>query len=98
MPASATARFWQRRAGNLTLVAALAGTDPLERRQLARLVHADLWGPGRFSPALGEAVAQREVRRTGRGMYALSPGATGVGDEAPPSDRARHGDGTSEQP
>ena len=80
------------------IVAALAGADPLERRQLARLVHADLWGPGRFSPALREAVAQRKVRRTSRDQYVISPGAPGPGDEVPPSDRAQHGNGTGEQP
>jgi hypothetical protein len=40
------------------IVATLAGAGPIERRQLARLVHADLWGPGRFSPALHKAVTQ----------------------------------------
>jgi hypothetical protein len=38
-------------------------------------VHADLWGPGRFAPALNDAVARGKVRRTGRGLYALVPGA-----------------------
>jgi hypothetical protein len=48
------------------IAAALASTGTLERRQLARLVHAELWGPGRFSSALREAVVQCKVRRTGR--------------------------------
>jgi hypothetical protein len=80
------------------IAAALTAAGALDRRQLARLVHADLWGPGRFSPAVREAVAQRKVRRTGRGMYALSRSATGTGEETPPHDRAQHGDGTGEQP
>ena len=55
------------------IVAAL-GAGPLERRRLARLVRADLWGPGRFSSALRAAAVQGKVRRTGRGLYALVPG------------------------
>jgi hypothetical protein len=80
------------------IAAALAGAGTLERRQLARLVHADLWGPGRFSPALREAVVQGKVRRTGRGLYALMPGAPGPGDGSPPADHAQHGDGTGQRP
>jgi hypothetical protein len=56
------------------IVAALAGAGPLERRRLALLVRADLWGPGRFSSALRAAAVQGKVRRTGRGRYALVPG------------------------
>ena len=64
------------------ITAALAGAGTLERRQLARLVHADLWGPGRFTPALRQAVAQGKVRRTGRGQYAPAASARDSGDEA----------------
>jgi MFS family permease len=78
------------------ITAALAGESPMERRQLARLVHADLWGPGRFSPALRQAVTQGKVRRTGRGLYALTPG-TPDGDP-PPAEHASHSDGTRERP
>jgi MFS family permease len=80
------------------IAAALANAGTLERRQLARLVHADLWGPGRFSSALREAVLQGKVRRTGRGLYALVPGATGPSNDPPPADHAQHGDGTRERP
>jgi MFS family permease len=80
------------------IAAALASAGTLERRQLARLVHADLWGPGRFSSALREAVVQGKVRRTGRGLYALVPGATGPSNDLPPADHAQHGDGTRERP
>ena len=80
------------------IAAALASAGTLERRQLARLVRADLWGPGRFSSALREAVVQGKVRRTGRGLYALMPGATGPSNDSPPADDAQHGDGTREQP
>jgi len=79
------------------IAAALASAGTLERRQLARLVHADLWGPGRFSSALREAVVQGKVRRTGRGLYALMPGATGPSNDPPPADDAQHGDGTRER-
>jgi Major Facilitator Superfamily len=64
------------------ITAALAGAGALDRRRLAGLVHAHLWGPGRFSPALREAVAQGKVRRTGpgRGLYSLAPGAPDPGE------------------
>jgi hypothetical protein len=78
------------------IVAALAGPGPLERRRLARLVRADLWGPGRFSSALRAAAVQGKVRRTGRGLYALVPGAPGPDDDKPPADHT-HGDGTGQQ-
>jgi hypothetical protein len=76
------------------IVAALAGAGTLERRRLARLVRADLWGPGRFSSALRAAAVQGKVRRTGRGLYALVPGALGPDDDSPPADHAQHGDRT----
>jgi Major Facilitator Superfamily len=78
------------------IAAALAGAGPVERRRLAQLVHADLWGPGRFSPALRQAVVQGRVRRTGRGLYALVPGPPDPGGDLP-ADDARHGDGTGHQ-
>ena len=78
--------------------AALAGAGPLERQQLAGLVRAGPWGPGRFSPTLREAVAQGKVRRTGRGLYALAPRAPDPGDDSRPEDRAQRSDGTSQRP
>jgi MFS family permease len=66
------------------LVAALAGAGTLQRRQLAQLVHADLWGPGRFPAALHEAITQGKVRRTGKGLYALVPAAAAPGDGSAP--------------
>jgi hypothetical protein len=80
------------------IVAALAGAGTLERRRLARLVRADLWGPGRFSSALRAAVVQGKVRRTGRGQYALVPGTPGPGEDSRPGDRAQRGDGTGQRP
>jgi hypothetical protein len=78
--------------------ATLADAGPLERQQLAGLVHAGLWGPGRFSPALREAVAKGKVQRTGRGLYALAPRAPDPGDDSRPEDRAQRSDGTSQRP
>ncbi|MGZ4318503.1 MAG: MFS transporter [Gaiellaceae bacterium] len=48
---------------------ALEEEGPADRRRLAQLVHARFWGPGRFSQALDEAVAEGHVRRTGRSRY-----------------------------
>ncbi|HUD36158.1 MAG TPA: MFS transporter [Streptosporangiaceae bacterium] len=70
------------------IATALAGEGSVERRQLARLVHAELWGPGRFSPALRQAVAQGTVRRTSRGLYALATGTQDPGGD-PPAGRQR---------
>jgi hypothetical protein len=79
------------------IAAALAGAGTLERPRLAQQVHADLWGPGRFSPALHEAVVQGKIRRTGRGRYALVPGAPDPGDDLT-ADDAQHGAGTGNRP
>jgi hypothetical protein len=48
---------------------ALEREGPADRRELAQRVHARHWGPGRFSGALNEAVAEGQVRRAGRGRY-----------------------------
>jgi hypothetical protein len=79
------------------IAAALAGAGPLERRRLAQLVHAGLWGPGRFPAALRAAVVQGKVRRTGRGLYAPAPSTPSPGDDLPAAD-ARHGDETRDRP
>jgi hypothetical protein len=80
------------------ILAALSGVGSVERSRLARLVHAELWGPGRFSTALREAVAQGKVRRTSRGQYALVPPAPVPDQDPPPADQAQHGDETTERP
>ena len=51
------------------IVSALENDGPADRRKLAQLVHARFWGPGQFSQALDEAVAEGRVRRTGRSRY-----------------------------
>jgi hypothetical protein len=48
---------------------ALAAEGPLRREQLARTVGARRWGPGRFSVALGEAIADGRVVRLARSLY-----------------------------
>jgi len=52
------------------IVGALKEADgPLARRDIAQRTRARYWGAGRFSRALGTAMARGEVRRTGRGRY-----------------------------
>jgi MFS family permease len=48
---------------------ALADRGPTERRELSRLVGARLWGPGRFSAALGKAVESGRARRLSRNHF-----------------------------
>ena len=49
--------------------AALNEHGTLERRELARLVGARFWGPGRFPAALREAVESGRVRRVDRSRF-----------------------------
>ncbi len=49
---------------------ALAGQGVADRRELARLVGARYWGPGRFRSALREALVEGRIRRAGRSGYA----------------------------
>ena len=46
---------------------------PLSRPEFQRLVGARYWGPGVFSRALAEAVADDTIRRAGRDIYAAEP-------------------------
>jgi MFS family permease len=48
---------------------ALADRGPTERRELARLVGARFWGPGRFAAALRKAVESGRARRVSRNRY-----------------------------
>jgi MFS family permease len=53
------------------IAGALATADgPMTRHELAEKVGARHWGAGRFSTALGTALARGEARRVGRGRYA----------------------------
>ena len=54
------------------IVGVLSERDVVERRELARLVGARRWGPGRFGSALTQAVRSGAVRRVGRGRYAAA--------------------------
>ena len=47
----------------------LAGREPTERRELARLVGARFWGPGRFAAALHAAVESGRARRVARNRF-----------------------------
>jgi MFS family permease len=49
---------------------ALHDQDRVDRKELRRRVGARHWGPGRFSAALGQAIAEGRVRRLPRGRYA----------------------------
>ena len=51
---------------------AVAESGPTERRELARLVGARFWGPGRFASALHEAVRAGKVQRVSRSRYGPS--------------------------
>jgi MFS family permease len=47
----------------------LAERGPTDRRELARLVGARFWGPGRFAGALRTAVAGGQARRVARNRF-----------------------------
>ncbi|MCX6462269.1 MAG: hypothetical protein NTW05_01560, partial [Pseudonocardiales bacterium] len=51
------------------LARALAEHGPADRKELARIVGARYWGPGRFGSALGTAVEEGRVRRLTRRSY-----------------------------
>jgi MFS family permease len=50
----------------------LAEHGPVERRELARLVGARFWGPGRFSAALRRAVDSGRAQRMSRSLFGPS--------------------------
>jgi hypothetical protein len=53
---------------------ALDERGPTDRDQLAELVGARYWGPGRFRAALDEAVDEGRAQRLSRTTYAPSGG------------------------
>ena len=55
----------------------LAEHGVTERRELARLVGARFWGPGRFPAALREAVLSGRVQRVDRTHFAPAGQQTG---------------------
>lgn len=54
----------------LSIERAVRGHGPIERRELARMVGAQYWGPGVFAEALRQALADGAVRRLSRRLYA----------------------------
>lgn len=56
------------------IAAALDEHGPTDRNDLARLVGARYWGPGRFAAALRAAVQEGRARRTSRRSYAPPDG------------------------
>jgi MFS family permease len=60
---------------------ALDERGPTSRDELAELVGARYWGPGRFRAALREAVDEGRVQRLSRATYAPAPAVGGRSDE-----------------
>jgi hypothetical protein len=54
---------------------ALQERGPTERDELAELVGARYWGPGRFRVALREALEEGRVERLSRSTYAPAEGS-----------------------
>ncbi|HET8588250.1 MAG TPA: MFS transporter [Nakamurella sp.] len=73
---------------------ALDHHGPTERQELARMVGARYWGPGRFGAALDNAVAEGRVRRLSRRTFgpASPDGAAGASG----SDGAATSDGSDD--
>ncbi|HUI03569.1 MAG TPA: MFS transporter [Acidimicrobiales bacterium] len=61
------------------LVHQLAERGPQTQAQLARLVAARHWGPGRLRAALRSGVASGRIRRLGHGAFAAAPAPGGPG-------------------
>jgi MFS family permease len=64
------------------IVAALRDRGAANRKELGRRVGARFWGPGRFSAALREAVAEGRARRLARGQFGPSQEGDGKGPPA----------------
>jgi hypothetical protein len=60
---------------------ALEEHGAIERRELARVVGARYWGPGRFRAALREALADGRARHVGRSTYGPPEAAQDAGRE-----------------
>jgi hypothetical protein len=52
------------------IVEVLRREGPLSTRELRERVQSRLWGPGRFGPALHQALVDGRVRRVGRRRWA----------------------------
>ncbi|MFL5826292.1 MAG: MFS transporter [Thermoleophilaceae bacterium] len=56
---------------------ATSDTEPAHWRQIAQVVGARYWGPGRFRQALREAKREGLIREVGRGVYQRGDGGGG---------------------
>jgi hypothetical protein len=74
-------RFWREREIE-QLERALAESGEVRRRELAQLVGARYWGPGRFIGALREAVREGRIARPAFGRYAPVETAASASDTA----------------
>jgi MFS family permease len=73
-----------------TLAAALDEHGDMTRDALARAVGARRWGPGRFRAALGDALLEGRIRRTGRSRYeSVSQEPAGSRERQAPPPRGR---------
>jgi hypothetical protein len=73
--------FWRDREIE-QLERALAESGEVRRKDLARLVGARFWGPGRFAGALRQAVREGRIGRAGFGRYAPAATAASASDSA----------------
>jgi hypothetical protein len=67
------------------IVAALTDAGPVRRHELAALIAARRWGPGRFRRALRVALEEGRVQRVGRERYAVRADAELEPGEARPA-------------
>jgi MFS family permease len=72
------------------IASALEEHGPMTRDALARAVRARRWGPARFQGALGDALLEGRIRRTGRSRYEAGGDApSGSPERKPPPPRGR---------
>ena len=76
---------------------ALAEHGPTERRELATLVGARFWGPGRYAAALRAAVATGHAKRLSRTRFGPGRNCGWVGQRGPPR-RVQGGQPPARQP
>ncbi len=76
-----------------SIVSALEEHGPSSRSELARLVGARYWGPGRFRRALGDAVGEGHIRPVGGSSYEAVTSGEGDGDGRHPRESANGREG-----